>query len=206
MGGHGSGSWYRSKSRDYLDDVISIDIRRWNREGLLKPGGYFVWQWMTNEKVSASIQVWVKSESLVINYGQRVNGGDWQDVEERVHLAYTDCNYGGKRTWFRCPGCGNRAAKLFSRVPYFVCRNCSGLHYQCQSETRLDRSMRRARRFRKKIGASLNLTVPIWDKPKGMHWRTYDRLRFRAMNAERQTWNETARWLDEMRGRMAMFE
>jgi hypothetical protein len=51
--------------------------------------------------------------------------------------------------------------------------------------------MRKARKIRQKLGASMNLLEPIWQKPKGMHWRTFERLRYKAVKAEEISWIET---------------
>ena len=40
---------------------------------------------------------------------------------------------------------------------------------------RIDRLIRKARKIRKKVGASDDLQEPIWRKPKGMHQKTFDR-------------------------------
>ena len=176
MGGFGSGSWYRWNKKECLDDHISVDIRRWKREGLLIPGNWFSWQWSVNGEVTASIHIQVEQNRVVLHYRQRVHGGDWQDVKEPINLTYTDCHYGSKRVWFSCPACGRRAAKLYSQVPYFVCRQCCDLPYQSQGETRADRILRKARKKRRKLDADMNLTMPVLDKPKGMHWKTFERL------------------------------
>lgn len=49
-----------------------------------------------------------------------------------LSLAWTDCNFGGKRPWFLCPNCGDRVEKLYS--PHgemkYLCRNCWDLTYK----------------------------------------------------------------------------
>jgi hypothetical protein len=52
--------------------------------------------------------------------------------------------------------------------------------------------MRKARKIRQGLGASMNLLEPIWQKPKGMHWRTFERLRQKALQAEEVSWMEAA--------------
>jgi len=188
MGGRGSGSWCRWDTRGYLDDHIAVDVRRWQREGFLWPGNYFAWQWSVNGQRSDDIRIRVGHQHVDLIYRQRIRGGDWRDVEERVRLTYTNCHYGGSRVWFVCPSCGRRVAKLFSQVPYFICRKCCGLPYQSQGETRSDRAMRKARKIRQKLGASMNLLEPIWEKPKGMHTKTYQHLRREAAKAEQISW------------------
>ena len=190
MGGPGSGVWYRWDKREYLDDHISLDIRRWKRDGLIWIGNSFVSKWSINGETTSSIRIRVEDHRVVLEYRQRVYGGDWHNIEERVYLTYTDCNYGGSRVWFLCPSCDQRVAKLFSQVPYFVCRQCCDLPYQSQGETRDDRAMRKARKIRHRLGASTSLLDPIWEKPKGMHWRTFERLQQEALQAEQISWIE----------------
>jgi len=192
MGGPGSGGWCRWNKRESLDDNISVDVRRWKRDGLLWSGNSFGWQWTVDGEASSSIRIRVEDQSIVLVYRQRVCGEDWRDIEERVHFAYTDTNFGGSRVWFLCPQCNRRVAKLYSQVPYFLCRHCCRLPYQSQGETRDDRAMRKARKIRQELGASMNLLEPIWQKPKGMHWRTFERLRQKALQAEEMSWMEAA--------------
>ena len=51
-----------------------------------------------------SINVRVQQERVLLLYRVRRNGGDWQDIEEPVSLAWTQCYYGGQRPWFTYPG------------------------------------------------------------------------------------------------------
>lgn len=36
-----------------------------------------------------------------------------------------------------------------------------------------------------KLGGSANITQPFPEKPRGMHWRTYERLKIQVAQAER---------------------
>jgi len=45
MGGIGSGNLYRWDKRDAVEDYRSLDVRRWQRDGLLTPARWFNWQW-----------------------------------------------------------------------------------------------------------------------------------------------------------------
>jgi hypothetical protein len=40
--------------------------------------------------------------------------------------------------------------------------------------------------------------LPFPSKPKGMHWRTYARLQRRAQEAEWETYQGLATWMDEL--------
>ena len=202
MGGIGSGRQMYWSTRDYVDDNISLDIRRLKREELLYPGSYFGWQWTTGNDAKNDIRIKVENNRVILFYRQRVNGGEWQRVEEPVNLTYTNCNYGGERAWFVCPSCGSRVAKLYSHRPYFLCRKCHGTPYQSQSENTSDRMMRKARKIRTRLGADQSLSMPIFLKPKGMHQKTFDRLRKKAEKAEQIVWREMASYLDRLEGQV----
>jgi hypothetical protein len=65
MGGYGSGRpAYRAKA-NYL---LSIDVRRWAREGKLPGPGYFGWQWTRNGEKTGSIGVRVWPGRIELDY------------------------------------------------------------------------------------------------------------------------------------------
>ncbi|SDY53906.1 hypothetical protein SAMN05444340_11022 [Citreimonas salinaria] len=94
-----------------------------------------------------------------------------------VTLDTTRCNLGGARRWFLCParGCGRRVAVLYGGK-VFACRHCYGLAYPSQSESASDRAARRADRIRERLGWEPGILNGYGGKPKGMHWRTFERL------------------------------
>lgn len=97
--------------------------------------------------------------------------------------------FGGERAWFLCPrpGCGRRVATLWGGAMFF-CRHCQGLAYESQNETAHSRALSRVQAIRVKLGGEPGLIHDFPDKPKGMHWRTYDRLRAQADEAENRSW------------------
>ncbi len=99
-----------------------------------------------------------------------------------VGLIESACNYGGVRYWFKCPLCNTKRSRLYLHNQDIKCRNCVGIPYQSQNETKSDRLMRRARSARRKLGANNNLLHPLNGKPKGMHWKTYFQLSEIAKN------------------------
>jgi len=175
MGGFGSGRGQRGK--DTTSDMRPLDIRKLQRDGLLTPGRAFGWHWTVNGEEVASIQMRTEVDRVILNYRSRSNGGEWQPMEYPVYLEWTGLHFGGRRAWFLCParGCGRRVAILFGGS-IFACRHCHNLAYQCQRETDDDRAMRRADTIRRRLGWGAGIANPEGDKPKGMHWRTYERL------------------------------
>ena len=127
---------------------------------------------------------------ITLTYRYRCNDDEWQDVEEPVAIVWTPCHFGGSRPWFICPGvvngvpCGRRVGKLYGPGRYFLCRHCYGLAYQSQREQPHERALRRANSIRMRLGGEPGMLCPFPEKPKGMHWRTYERLRQRARGAE----------------------
>ncbi|MEF8727222.1 MAG: hypothetical protein V5B34_03250 [Accumulibacter sp.] len=116
---------------------------------------------------------------MTLSYRYKTGGADWQTMDYPVWLEWTACTLGGRRAWFRCPanGCGRRVALLYlGGAGIFACRHCYRLAYACQRETADDRAARRADRIRDRLGWQAGILNPSGSKPKGMHWRTFERL------------------------------
>ena len=177
MGGFGSGRGQGGK--DTTSNMRPLDVRRLQRDGLLAPGRAFGWHWSRNGEEVASVQMRTEVDRVTLNYRSRSYGGEWQAMEYPVRLEWTPCSYGGARAWFRCPaqGCGRRVAKLYLGSAIFACRHCHQLAYECQRETDDDRAARRADTIRKRLGWEAGILNGEGDKPKGMHWRTFGRLK-----------------------------
>ena len=179
MGGMGSGRHWHYDAKDTIESCRAIDVRRWKRDCLLTPHQAFGWNWSRNGEVTASIQVRTEPDRVILNYSHRSGGADWKDESYPVFLDWTRCNLGGQRPWFRCPtqGCHRRVAILFGgRI--FACRLCHRLMYSSQREAGYDRAARRADKLRDKLGwrgGILHGSEP-WNKPKGMHWKTFEQL------------------------------
>ncbi len=178
MGGFGSGRGQGGK--DTTSDMRSLDVRRLQRDGLLTSGLASGWRWTRDGEEVASIQIRCEADRVMLSYQSRNNGGEWQAMEYAAHLEWTPCNLGGRRAWFRCParGCGRRVAILYGGT-IFACRHCYGLAYASQREAEDDRARRQAEKIRRRLGWPAGIANPDGGKPKGMHWRTFERLQAR---------------------------
>ncbi len=178
MGGSGSGRHWYPGTRDTTSEYRSIDVRRWQKDGLLTSNQSFGWQWSRDGETVASIQVHPKPNQVLLYYRHRSYGKDWKAESYPVRLDWTPCNYGGERPWFLCPanGCGRRVAILYGGGSIFACRYCHKLAYDSQREGAGDRAARRANKIREKLGWQLGVLNVIGWKPKGMHWNTFERL------------------------------
>jgi len=170
MGGFNSG---RHGGKRTTDGINQIDVRRWQRDGLLIPGTRFNSTWTRNGRDSGSIGVIVNTDSVSLIY--RHGGDTGQDMNYPVLIEWTPCNYGGKRAWWQCPSCGQRIALLYSGK-MFACRQCQRLAYASDRIAKGDKPFRRANEVRRRLGWGGGVASPPGDKPKGMHWTTYSRL------------------------------
>jgi hypothetical protein len=176
MGGIGSGRRYQG-GKETTDQMRMLDIRRLHRDGLWEAGRWLTVTWSNQGEVVASIQIRAEADHVLLKYLSRRHGDAWQPMEYPVHLTWTDCHMGGRRALFLCPAkeCGRRVAILYGGST-FACRHCHRLAYACQRETEDDRAVRRADRIRQRLGWTPGILNENGSKPKGMHWRTFERL------------------------------
>lgn len=199
MGGYGSG---RGPGKTTTESQQRVDIRYLNQKGWLKPGLLLPLSWTCRGEPSGSITAIVSADRLTLHYRHRENDGEWQTVEEPVPLEWQPCRYGGRRAWFRCPGvvngkhCNRRVAVLYGAGKYFLCRHCYGLCYQMQREDRKGRHLLKAQNIRQKLGGSGSMANFFPPKPKGMHWRTYQRLEEEAEHAEIRSLFLMTQWMN----------
>jgi len=97
----------------------------------------------------------VEADCAWLNYWQRQRGGEWSAMRYPVAQDRTACNYGGSM---------------------FACRRCQRLTYRCQRETPDDGATRQADKLRDRLGGEAGILNGNGGKPKGMHWRTFERL------------------------------
>ncbi len=189
MGGPGSGRHWGC-GRATVEGCRSIDVNRWHRDSLLRPGHWFSWQWTRDGEKVGSITLRAETDCLHLSYRVRIGSGEWEDVEEAVRIVRVPCRFGGSRPYFICPGvvsgiaCGRRVAKLYGPGRYFLCRHCYRLAYASQSEGGWDRALRRANKIRQRLGGDPGKAAPFPERPKGMWRRTYERLRDEGLDAE----------------------
>lgn len=177
MGGFGSGNRWCRNTKPSTDDYRTLDVRRWAREGMLRPGYCGGWQWTCNDEVVASIRMRTEQDRVILMYRHRSGDEEWKDEEYSVRIVETPCNLGGKRPWFICPAlsCGRRVAILYGGG-VFACRHCYQLAYTSTREDAGERATRRAERIRNRLGWEPGTLNGNGGKPKWMRWRTFARL------------------------------
>ena len=170
----------RRRNHQFTDELRALDIRRLHRDGCLERvgAGRVTVTW----DGGSSIDVVKDRTGILLEYSV-VDGEDREERSERIVIQRTRCHFGSSRPWWFCPRCGRRCAILFGGRR-FLCRHCHDLRYRSQSETKSERLLRKAERIRARLGGSGVVFDSFPPKPKGMHWRTYYRLRDEAEEAK----------------------
>jgi hypothetical protein len=179
-----------ARGRTTCESCRSVDVRRWQREGRLRAGQYFSYSSECGGEPFGGISVRTERDAVVLTY-RALNWGatEGKSIEQRVPITWTPCHLGGQRPWFVCSVysasryCGRRVAVLYNAGELFAYRRCYGLAYASQQETPRYRGVGRIQKIRMQLGGSASLIDPFPEKPKGMHWRTFLRLRARVQSA-----------------------
>jgi len=190
MGGIGSGRRSTGAPRRYVDECPWIDILELHHRGLLHPtsGAKFSCSLVLVGGVHDGDTAWcvngrVELDTVVLSNSVVAESEDQGPLEQRVHLEWTQCRFGGRRPWLLCPGrrtaqepCGRRVTRLYETARSFVCRRCNSLPYRSQWEDADTRLLTRAQRVRVRLGGAPFIGRPFPPRPKGMHRTTYFRL------------------------------
>lgn len=170
---YGSG---RPAYRVKAEQLMRVDIRVWQKRGLLWDGGRNTWSWSRGGEHAGSISFSVSENAVRLIYSI---GG--VDASQTIGRASTPCHYGGSRPWFRCPVCQRNAALLYLRAGRFACRTCQRVSYSTQSGTSQDRVCNLYHRLADKLEAG---------KPKWQRWATYNKLeeRFGRVSEQFDAW------------------
>jgi hypothetical protein len=157
MGGFGSGRVSLRKRRR-VTQFDSLDIRQYRRR----------WTLVLGEPATAA-------------FSYSIKGGPFMPAT--IPIVWTANPY-GLRPFFQCPRCGRRSCKVYLGA-FPACRQCMGLSYPVCYETKLDQAFRKAWKARARLSPPDGLGgigdwIPDSRKPKGMHWRTFERQRAEA--------------------------
>jgi hypothetical protein len=174
---------YAGSGKTTVESCRSIDVLDWHRRGCLRSPRRFSWVWKQDGERVASINVETERHQVTLKYRSRPYGGDWTGAKQQFPVVWASCRFGGERPWFTCSVyangtyCGRQVTKLYQAGRLFACRHCSRLAYASQQESAHERGLGKAQGIRMRLGGSANMLDDFPKKPKGMHWRTYERLR-----------------------------
>ena len=112
----------------------------------------------------------------------------------RVNLTTTPCNYGKARYWFVCRYCNGRKATLYLGNSGLACRKCYRLAYPVENKTRSDRAIDGAFKINDRLKFKGDISC-LGDKPKGMHWKTFNRLIEKRDDYSAIFWGSLGLWM-----------
>lgn len=158
MGGYNSGRYMRLgvKNSKRVNHYRAVDIRQVRKQYGLGAG-----------------------EPARFEFFYGINGGP-RSIRFSASIVWAAYHF-GQRPFFACPRCHRRCCKLYL-AEVCACRQCLGLTYPIQFETKVDQLYRRAWKARSRLSPPDGHSgpgdfIPSWKKPKGMHWKTFYRLR-----------------------------
>jgi hypothetical protein len=193
VGGLGSGKQRGRATKGLCGARRQLDIRDMRRQGALRIGAKGILAFVYQGKDWGRIAFEVHADYLELDYYIGKRGEDkCEAVNQHIRFDIRDQPFGGTRKYFLCPDCNGRCLVLYGER-LFICRECLDLAYASQNEGAMDRKRRKARKLRKQLGGSENLFSPFPPKPKGMHWRTYIRLREQNTALEEQIFGNLAK-------------
>jgi hypothetical protein len=200
MGAKGSGRHYRFDTRLYTEDFRNIDIREFNQRGWLNNKEPSTLTWSRRGEKIASVQFLVRTPvqfpeeipNIRMRYNVRKNAGAWQELDYKISLTTTECNFGGLRYWFICPDCNKRVCVLYADI-LFKCRTCLGIVHKSRNESALDQATRRLKKEKDNLWPVLDLSlfdsVRSLYRPKWMRHKTFDAKHIELLALETKATN-----------------
>jgi hypothetical protein len=152
-----------------------IDVRELRRRGILGDDGVTIGPTLKWPRIAKMV---VRRYLVTL----RLHG---QLSPQLVPISWTRVHLGGQRPWLHCPHCEGRVAKLYRGMGGYFCRACVGNpFYASQSKSAQGRRHFQACKLRLLLDGEARLSAPFPQRPRGMHRRTYERLRRRLVRLE----------------------
>ncbi len=177
MGGRRSGGSNRGKNN--VNQFRHVDIQLIQKQRCLKePCSSFVYPWGADRVALCNFDGYNLNILCDLN-----NDG----YIVKIGKTRTNCGY---RSWFICPGCGRRVAKIYYRWSCFKCRTCQRLNYSSsqQSHNKMEQINRKIYKIQDRLKVQYDpLNTYDIPKPKRMHYKTYERLMDKLAELDRQS-------------------
>ncbi len=170
-------------SHRYIELLPSICIDGLQRLGAFAdPGVVIELDW--HDSIEGNGRLVVQTGSLAWTLSLCAEGS--AASEQLVAVGYVRCTFGRRAHWL-CPKCIRRCNVLFEREGRFACRQCQGLRYRSQRQSKLTRVLEQARELNEQLGRQPHeLWDPITARPSGMRWSRF-RCLSRRFLARRHT-------------------
>jgi hypothetical protein len=163
----------RGYGRRTVEQTRSVDIRDLRKAAYLGPPS----------------GNWLAARNRLFRQGIRLR--HWNDAAisldgQTLAVTWVRWHFSGSRPFFLCR-CGRKVLQLFApRGHSWRCRQCYNLSYASRQVSLRYRLILKGQKVRERLGGDLGVANPFPSKPKGMHWRRYERLRTRHDEALQQ--------------------
>lgn len=152
----GSGEWTRIGTRRLVEDTLKIHVSAFKHNKTNSSG-------MLSWRNGSQLGFVFSADAIIFSYA--VNALSYKTTVRTERLP---CHYGGTRLYFRCPDCGTKRTALFV-VQSIRCRECHNLTYKICNMGLEDRAVYHKDNAAARLDSGLQ-------RPKNMHWGTYDRI------------------------------
>jgi len=142
---------YSYSNRIKAEDLYKIDMTMLKKYSYVYNANKYQWGQVTWTNKYGDTQMTVnivirtdderKSMEATYDVKDSINGG-FMSTSLVFSIVSTDCNFGGKRYWFKCSisingqYCGRRIRILYRCGDFFGCRHCFNLTYSSRNENR----------------------------------------------------------------------
>jgi hypothetical protein len=193
--------------RPHIESALCLSVGSLLRAGALLAGAKTSgnWQWNRDGKqvacIGYSATLTLDDGELRLSYTFKHNG-ESKDIICMIRLSSLPLTYGGRRWYMHCPYTGRRALKLykFGGIEKFCSRTAIRPQptYASQRTGGSDRIIAQRWELRRKMGDEFSDLFGEPYKPKGMHWRTFQRYADRDAELERREGGYLLRLLNRM--------
>ena len=198
----------RRRERVRLEDGLKLDLNKLLRDGFGKTGewrwGAIHWNYVGMGEVVASgaLEMDLREDDdarVELRLGK---------LEQFIQLVREPRRFGGGQWYFVCPVTGRPASVLWlpPGASRFSSRQTWGrrVAYGSQFQAAYVRTLSRAQDIRVRLGGRryVSLDTPSPPKPKGMHWRTYERLIDKSEAYEMKCISYLSRFIDGTQRRL----
>ena len=179
MGGYLSGR--QASSKPSIEDHYSLDICLLNRRGFLEPEEKNVFWFSDGYEILITCRADYRGWSLciIVQYLSRLSDGKIQCIEELIGIEIVDVLNGkAQRPYFHCPKLARRVGVLILGNRGFAHRTYYRYLYRIQRQGHFDRAVTSGRKIKQRLGGSdQEAATDSPDRPKGMHRKTFNKLR-----------------------------
>lgn len=174
----------RPLQRAALESGIKLDLNRLARRGFIQPGALtrpvgIKWANSDTGELVASGIITADMSGAAVGWF-RIQIGE---LDQQIKVTAYNRYFGGKQWYFICPDMNRRASVLWMPrgARKFASRQAWGrrLAYASQFQTADDRALRGKAKINARLCSIGGFDPSEWEyppKPKGMRWRTYNRL------------------------------